>query len=155
MRIAALLFVSISPLLGQMPTAHGDEYEVQILPGPNQIAFGHDSSLNLGAVSRDRAERKQRTSSAAGTFSVIRNVRLKVLQNNRSSRPVVVEAFLIHDCYPCHLKFDGIELGATPKIVMRTMELNTATEHRIELEIPLSMPAGLVDAQIGWQVEQQ
>ena len=151
---ALLLLTTLSQAQSTVIPQTGDDYTVQIMPGPNQNQFGRNAQVDIGVVSRENSKTKRAVSSGS-SYTVTRNIRLRITQRSGRTGHVIVRAFLLHDCYPCKLRLDGTELGISPTLVMNSSELNVVTEHRIEIEIPISMPAGAIDAEIGWQVEQQ
>lgn len=131
------------------PTA--DEFTVQVIAMPNTAGIG--PRLDLGSVSRDKVEGNRSMPAAATHYTVTRRIQLRVA--GRNAGHVNVQAFLLHDCYPCRLKLDGVELSASPKVVFTGVELNKLTDHRLEIDIPVSMAPGAIDAEIDWQVERQ
>lgn len=155
--VAALLPASLLSAWAQKPMSPdiGDELVVQVLASTNQGAVSRNSYVDLGALSGDRTDAKRRGSKGATSYTIDRLVRLRVSRNKGGGGRAVVQAFLLHDCYPCHLKLDGTELGPTPVIVMNGVEINSVSDHRIEIEIPVSMPPGAIDAEIGWKVDEQ
>jgi hypothetical protein len=155
---AALLFWTILPVANaQRGSAFGkpDDYIVAVLAGENRAAFDGGSELQLGGLSFSAAESQRNVEHREKSFSVVRHVRLRVSRKSGSPGLVSLSAFLLRDCYPCKLKFDGIPLNSAPTMIVRSAPLNSTIDHRIEIEIPASMPAGALDAEIGWQVNEK
>jgi hypothetical protein len=154
--LAALLW-----LLAPQAVARGgraapgvDEFTVTVLADDRRPVLEGSSAVDLGGLSLAGAESERHGSTQqTRSFSITRRLRLRVTRKNSAAGIVMVSAFLIRGCHPCRLRLDGIELKSGPVIVLQRAQLNTTTDHRLEIEIPASMPAGAVDAEIGWQVE--
>jgi hypothetical protein len=153
--VAALLPASLLSAWSQglMSTPMGDDFMIQVFASANQGAPSRDSRVDLGILSRVGANRPE--SRSLRSYTIERTIRIRVSRNNGGSGRAVVQAFLLHDCYPCHLKLDGTELGPTPVIVMSGIDLNSVSDHRIVIEIPNSMPPGAINAELGWKVDEQ
>lgn len=154
--VAALLWIFGSTALGQngRTAQSADEFTVTVLPEDNRPVLEGASDYDLGGLSFTGAE-SQRHGNHGQTksFSITRRVRLQVRRKSGVAGIVTVSAFLVRSCDPCKLRLDGVELKSGPTIVLQRAQLNSATDHRLEIEIPASMAAGAVEAEIGWQVD--
>jgi hypothetical protein len=156
--VVAALFCILLPGAAQGGRAVqvSDDFIVTVLADDNRPAMEGDSTVDMGGMSFTGSESQRHSGpQQSKSFSVTRRVRLRITRRNGAPGMVVVSAFLMRDCHPCKLKLDGIELKSAPTLVLQRAQLNTTTDHRLEIEIPASMPAGAVDAEIGWQVEEK
>lgn len=154
----AALLVALLPSVahGRRPIQPSDEFIVTVMADDNRPALDGSSNVDLGRMSLGGTESQRHGSSQqTRSFSIVRNVRLRITRKSGASGGVRVSAFLVHDCYPCKLRLDGIEVKSVPTLVLQSAQLNTITSHRLEIEIPASMQAGSVDAELGWEVEEK
>jgi hypothetical protein len=155
--VAALLFLfSAAAAQARRAAQPSDDFVVAVMADDNRPALEGNSNVDLGRLSHAGTE-SQRHGGPQQTrsFSVTRHVRLRITRKNGASGVVRLSAFLVRDCYPCKLRLDGIELKTSPILVLQQAQLNSTTDHRLEIEIPASMPAGAVDAELGWEVEEK
>ncbi len=149
---AALLWMLSQAALAQGRTSQGvDEFTVTVLSADNRPVLQGASEVDLGGLSNASSEAQRHDKS----FSITRHLRLRVTRSNGAAGVVTLSAFLVRGCHPCKLRLDGSELKASPTLILQRVQLNGTTDHRLEIEIPASMPAGAVDAEIGWQVEEK
>jgi hypothetical protein len=112
------------------------------------------AGLGLGPMSFfDAQSRRIKGPGASKAFVVSRRVRLRLERRSGAPGSVRLSASLARDCAPLKLTLDGVVLRTEPAVIAPHVSLNSATAHTVELEIPASAPAGPVDAEIIWQVE--
>src|SRR5436305_14339886 len=156
--VAALLCGLLPSALGQVPRAAqiADEFTVTAVSSDNRPALQGSADVDLGGLSYNGAESARHGGPReAKAFSITRHLRLRVTRRNGAAGVVMVSAYLVRSCSPCKLRLDGVELKSGPAVVMLRALLNETTDHRLDIVIPASMPAGAVDAEIGWQVEER
>jgi hypothetical protein len=155
--VAALLLIVLpSAAQGARAVQPNDDFIVSVVADDNRPAPEGNSNVDMGSMSLAGTESQRHgTSQQTRSFSIVRRVRLRITRRNHTPGIVTISAFLVRDCRPCKLRLDGIELKLTPTLVLQRAQLNTTTDHRLEIEIPASMPAGAVDAEIGWEVEEK
>ncbi|HVR40907.1 MAG TPA: hypothetical protein VMU84_17580 [Thermoanaerobaculia bacterium] len=52
----------------------------------------------------------------------------------------------------CHVRMDGIELGAMPRVIAASTTIGTTVPHRIEIIVPADAPEGAISSSIAWEV---
>jgi hypothetical protein len=139
--VAALLFLFLGSVAQTRRAAQpGDDFVVTVLADDNRPALEGNSNVDMGRLSRAGAESQPHGGSQqTRSFSVTRHVRLRITRKNGGTGVVRLSAFLVRDCYPCKLRLDGIELKSISTLVLQSTQLNTTTDHRLEIEIPASM----------------
>src|SRR5437660_3380866 len=156
--LAALLCGLLPAAIAQSPRPlqTADEFTVAVVTDDHRPALPGDTDIDLGRVSYNGTE-SQRHGGAkeSKSFSIVRHIRVRVARRNNAAGIVMVSAYLLHSCYPCKLRLDGIELKSGPTVVMLRTQLTETSDHRLEIGIPASMPSGAVDAEICWQVEER
>jgi hypothetical protein len=151
--LAALLVAAIPAGIAQISPiqATRDEILVEMVP-----ATGIRNAVNFGPVSFNEPQsERHRNAHEGGFFTVKRPIRLRAAKWNGQPGRAILRAYLARDCFPTILKIDGIALSTTAKIIAHEVQLNRSTEHILELQVPVTAPAGAFDAQIGWQAEEK
>jgi hypothetical protein len=64
----------------------------------------------------------------------------------------IVRASLESSDPRCKIRVDGIELGPAPRLIDANAPIGTVTTHRIELEVPVTVPEGAFHSAIHWEV---
>ncbi len=155
--LAALLPATLLSGWAQRAMSPGtsDEFVVQVTSDVSQSSSSLNPRVDFGVLSGDQVKGKRSARSSAAAYSANRRIQLRVSRKTVGSGRVTVQAYLLHDCYPCRIKFDGQDLGPNPVVVMSSVELNRVSDHQLQIEIPVSMSPGAIDAEIGWQVDEQ
>ena len=52
----------------------------------------------------------------------------------------------------CIVRVDGIVIGAAPQVIDAHAPIGATVAHRVEVEVPTSVPAGSLFSAIGWEV---
>lgn len=132
-----------------------DRIEVSVA-GEQTCRIGDRSEMRLGRISYQEAGAiRRRDISGPRAFIIVRPLHLRVARASGAPGQIALSAFLVRNCYPCVVRINGIGLDATPRLVLSRVALNSITEHRIEVEVPATLPGGDLDAEIGWQVEEK
>jgi len=63
-----------------------------------------------------------------------------------------LHAFLETGDPRCIVRLDGIVLGTQPRVIDRFTPIGITTTHRLEIEVPASVPEGAFLTTIGWNV---
>jgi hypothetical protein len=155
-RFVAIAMVTASVLAAHtLPGITGlDEYVITALPADGRPGGAGGGQLDLGPISYQDPESRRHGAGRNGSFSVQRYFRLRL--EHRSGKPgrVALTAALVQGCSSCKVSVDGIPLTLSPQIILRKVDLNSTTAHRLEIEILVSAPPGVVDAEIRWQVDE-
>lgn len=64
----------------------------------------------------------------------------------------MLSAYLAEPSPNCAYLVDGIRLTTAPQVISAHVEYGTITEHRLEMKVPKSAPAGMKRASIIWTV---
>jgi hypothetical protein len=147
----ALLFSSLLIAQTTAPVSRPDDLAVTVVSDSGASVEGRIPRLALGAVSFTP---RQRTARSKDAFVISKHIHLRITRHDGVAGRAVLQAYLTRDCDRCRITIDGIHLASSPQVVSRVVRLNTVTDHLVEIEVPLSAPAGAIDAEIGWQVEQ-
>jgi hypothetical protein len=130
-----------------------DEYVVTALPADGRAA-ANGGQFDLGPISYQDPESRRHGAGRNGSFSVHRYFRLRLEHRSGKAGRVALIAALVRGCSSCKVSVDGIPITLAPQIILRKVDLNSTTAHRLEIEIPVSAPPGFVDAEIRWQVDE-
>jgi hypothetical protein len=107
------------------------------------------TNLDLGSVAHDgRTARSTRTTRIVQTVGV----RIERKSGAATSGTASVRAYLQAPDGRCTVRVDGIAIGATSQVVDPRAAIGTTVAHRIEIEIPTSVPEGALFSAIGWEV---
>jgi hypothetical protein len=132
-----------------------DRIEVSVA-GQDTYGLGDRSEMRLGRISyQEPGAIRRRDISGPRAFTIVRPLRLRIARTSGAPGQVALSAFLVRSCHPCVVRMNGIALEAIPRLIMSRVALNSSTEHRIEVEVPATLPAGALDTEIGWQVEEK
>jgi hypothetical protein len=92
----------------------------------------------------------------AGTMGSIITKRTFGIRIGRPSREAqgnaMLQAFLETADPRCIVRLDGIVLGTQPRVIDRFAPIGIVTTHRLEIEVPASVPEGALLTNIGWTV---
>lgn len=55
----------------------------------------------------------------------------------------------------CIVRVDGIELGTVPKVIAAQAPLGSVTSHRLEIEVPPTVPEGAFAASVRWEASNE
>lgn len=129
-------------------TTSGSSLVVSIVPvtgGPSFAAAPSGlSSMHLGAVSSGMGarnagvavERRQHSMVVRALFG------LKVESPGAQQGTATLSAFLYHIDPRCDIFLDGQKLGTSPRLIEGRAPYGVASPHRLEVEIPSSVPEG-------------
>lgn len=112
------------------------------------------ASLDLGRVSYFRGAAAPGASSKKNSGALVISTRfaLKVDCPGSSSSAHVNVSMSRTDAAATHaLTIDGIRLGATPQILDLSMPCGSRSEHRLEVEVPVSTPAGPIGSNVAFE----
>ena len=125
----------------------GDRRRVRAVSPPSSalaIAFLEGGLVELGTISWSGAKRATVTT---------RTVRLRIGEPPAEARGnVTLRAFLETADPRCTVRVDGVVLTTLPRVIRRNAPVGVPIAHRIEVEVPVTMPDGPLHASIGWEV---
>ncbi|MFP5247385.1 MAG: hypothetical protein ACLGH0_11880 [Thermoanaerobaculia bacterium] len=88
-----------------------------------------------------------------GTAVTMRTFAIRIGQPSREARgTATLRAFLETADPRSTIRIDGIALSTTPKVIRRHAPIGIPTTHKLEIEVPASVPEGTIAASIGWEV---
>lgn len=151
--LGPVVAVAAAPAAGPVPPAT-DELRLVFLeadPAAPVRQYGGDpgeATLELGAVSAADCPLRSCVRTAA-----TRSFRMRVDGVATTARAARTYAF-VQDGVPGHrVRIDGRLLTAGPQLIDAAIPLGVAIAHALEIEVPLSEPAGPLRETIGWLAE--
>lgn len=147
-----VLFLCFSLVVPTHLQAGGRRRAVAATPPSSQLSLtfiesGRSSTavVDAGTISW-RGGRKQSTVTTR-TFGV------RIGPESRESRgTATLRAYLEAPDPHATIRIDGVLLGTTPRVVQRNAPIGIAVTHKLEIEVPVTAPEGVVAASIGWEV---
>jgi hypothetical protein len=113
-----------------------------------------NAALDLGRVSYFRGASAPGASSkkTAGALVISTRFALKVDCPGSSSSSQVNVTMLRTDAAATHaLAIDGIKLGPTAQPFLQALPCGSVGEHRLDLEVPISTPAGSIGSTVAFE----
>src|ERR1700679_2956850 len=103
-----------------------------------------NASMDLGPVSyyKGTSAVGETSRKNAGAFVISTRFALKVDCPRISSSQVNLTVSLLDASASHAIAIDGISLGPTAQILVSSMSCGSSGEHRLDLEVPVSTPAG-------------
>lgn len=153
MKLAPLILVAVT--LTSLDAAAASRRPLRRITAGNDVAitFLNDSGaraevLDAGTVTRPLAARRtSRSSFVVRTFAI----RLD-RSSGESSGTGTLRAFLENPGSPCTYRLDGIALGATPVVIDAAARFGEVRPHRLEIEVPVDAPPGVLFTSINWEL---
>ncbi len=146
---AAVTSRTITPVLAAAPT-------ITIQTAPTgailQSPGAANASMNLGPVSYFKGtsvlgETSQRN---PGAFVVSTRFELKVDCPGNSSSQVNLTASRLDASASHAIAIDGIQLGQAAQMLVPSMPCGSRGEHRLDVEVPVSTPAGPIGSTVAF-----
>ena len=111
-----------------------------------------NASLNLGPVSyyKGTSAVGETSQKNPGAFVVSTRFALKVDCPRNSSSQVNLMVSRLDASASHAIAIDGIPLGPTPQMLVPSMSCGSSGEHRLDLEVPVSTPAGPIDSTVAF-----
>lgn len=81
------------------------------------------------------------------------DVGIRIESRSNATRRAILRASLISPDPHVRVRIDGIPLGPLPVVIDAGALVGVTTNHHIEIEIPVSAPAGTVMTSISWEAE--
>jgi hypothetical protein len=139
------LFIILTLIFLCPTTPAGDRRRVRAVSPPApplSFTFLDGGLLDAGTIAGRGG--KQRST------ITVKTVRLRI--GDAASRgTVTVRAFLETPDPRCTIRIDGLPLTTAPRVIRRNAPVGVAFTHRIEYEVPISVPDGPLQAAIGWE----
>lgn len=113
-----------------------------------------NTALDLGRVSYFRGASAPGESSrkTSGSFVISTQFALRVDCPGSSPASLVSVTMSRTDADPTHvLAIDGIQLGTSPQPLAGSMPCGSSGEHRLDVEVPVSTPAGSIASTIAFE----
>jgi hypothetical protein len=134
------------------PARPVDEFRLVFLDGdaraPVRQGAYDDATIDVGRVIATRCP-----SHGCMRTVVRRQFRLRVDAVATTARIVRTYAFVQGDVPGHQLRVDGRLLTAGPQIIDATVPLGVTVAHTLEIEVPISEPAGMLADNIVWLAE--
>jgi hypothetical protein len=157
-RAAMVVLLAIRPTSGQSiaPVAAGAATPtVSILTVSSGVEVrnlrANRASLDLGSVSyfqkRSAPGQSMRKYSKSFVISTRFALRVECPASSSSSRVSVTMSRLDGDTLPA-IRIDGTTLGSSTQSLTQSMSCGSDGEHRLDVEIPIASPAGLLGSNI-------
>jgi hypothetical protein len=131
---------------------------ITILPAPSGAMLRSEgpgnAALDLGKVSYFRGASAPGESSRKTPGSLVISTRfvLRVDCPGSSSSSQVNVTMSRADAAETHdLAIDGIKLGTAPQPLAQSMPCGSSAEHRLEVEVPVSTPAGPIGSNVAFE----
>ena len=129
--------VAASPLLPEVTIAF-----VDVTAGT-----GGEAALDTGAISWRKRGTHHDATITTRTFG------MRIDRKSGDTRGTATLRASLEISDPrCKVRIDGIELGTAPRIIELHAALGTVTTHRIEIEVPITVPEGTFSSAIHWEV---
>jgi hypothetical protein len=129
-----------------------EEFQLVFLDGddraPVRQSSHDDASIDVGRVVAGRCKSRHCTST-----TVRRRFRVRVDGHSTSARFVRVHAFVQNEQPGHKVRIDGRLLTSVPQLIDASVPLGLAIAHTLEIEVPLSEPAGLIAQNVVWLAE--
>lgn len=110
-------------------------------------ALGSDAAVDAGVIAwRKRGSRPDVTTSRR-TFGI------RIDRTSGETRgTATLRASLESFDGRARVRVDGVELGATPRIINPLAPIGSVTAHVLEIEVPVTAPEGAFSSAIRWEV---
>jgi hypothetical protein len=122
--------------------------------GASLLSLGAgNASLNLGPVSyfKGTSVRGEAIQKAPGAFVITTRFILRVDCPRTSPSSQVVVTMSRLDASASHvIAVDGTPLGSTPQTLEPSMPCGSSGEHRLDVEVPVSTPAGSIASNVAF-----
>jgi hypothetical protein len=111
-----------------------------------------NASLNLGPVSfyKGASAVGETSQKNPGAFVISTRFALKVDCPRNSSSQVNLTVSRLDASASHSIAIDGISLGPTARMLVSAMPCGSSGEHRLDLEVPVSTPAGPIDSTVAF-----
>lgn len=152
--VAALLFLSAGWAQATIGFSRPDDLAVTITAGTREATAAFRSEISLGEMSFYSAHATHARNSSLKSQLSVRTIGLHVARRDGASGHAILRAYLLRECDRCNIRLDGVALTTSPTVIPRSVPFNVITNHLIEVEVPITAPAGALDAEIGWQIEE-
>lgn len=134
------------------PARPVEELQLVFLQGDDRAPVrqnaSDDASLDVGRVVAGRCRARPCT-----TTLVQRRFRVRVDGRSTTARFARVQAFVQNDMPGQRVRIDGRLLTSVPQLIDASVPVGIAVAHTLEIEVPVSEPAGLLAQNIVWLVE--
>lgn len=148
MTLVLSLFSVVTPTL----QAGGRQRAVAVPPTSSALSLtfidsgrGEGAALDAGTISWRGG--RDRFSLTTRTFAI------RIGPQSRDARGTATLRAYLETADPhTTIRIDGITLGIAPRVIQRNAPIGIAVTHRLEIEVPVSAPAGALNAAIGWEV---
>lgn len=136
--------------------AGGNDIVIRILPlpGGTPILGGETGQgiLELGTASYASGRRGNVTTEKHDQyFTILTEFGLKLeKQNGSNTGAATLSAYLENPDPSCSFFLDGIQISAVPRIISAHMRTGNVTEHRMEVRVPKTAPAGALRTSVVW-----
>jgi len=134
------------------PARPAEEFRLVFLDGddraPVRQSAYDDATIDVGRVVATRC-----ASRGCMRTVVSRRFRLRVDAVATSARYVRTQVFLQSDVPGHRVRLDGRLLSSAPLMIDANVPLGVATIHTLEIEIPISEPAGMIAENLVWTAE--
>lgn len=136
--------------------ATGNDIAIHILPLPGgaPILGGETGQgiLELGNASYGSGRRGNVTTEKHDQyFTILTQFGLKLeKQNGSHTGDAMLSAYLENPDSSCTFFLDGIQLSTVPRMISARMRLGNSSEHRLEIRVPKTAPAGALRASVAW-----
>lgn len=137
------------PVLAAAPT-------ITILAAPSgamlQSQGASSALINLGPVSyfKGTSAAGETSQKNSGAFVVSTRFELRVDCPGSSSSQVSLTVSRLDASASHTIAIDGIALGPAPQILVPSMRCGSSGDHRLDLEVPVSTPAGPIESRLAF-----
>jgi hypothetical protein len=134
----------------------GNDIVIHILslPGEAPVLGGETGQgiLDLGRTSYGSTRRGSVTTERHDQyFTILTEFGLKLeKQNGGDSGFATLTAYLENPDSSCRFFLDGIQLSAVPRMISARVRVGNLIEHRLEIRVPKTAPAGLMRTSVAW-----
>jgi hypothetical protein len=116
----------------------------------------NNASLDLGGVSYFRGASVSGESSRKNSGSFVISTRFALRVDCPGSAPssMVDVTMTRPDAAASHvIAIDGTTVGSAPQVLAQSMPCGSSGEHRLDVEVPVSTPAGLIGSTVAFVAE--